>query len=213
MKKLNLYSKLLKTPDDAPVFISEKLELEFLIQAYKLGLFPWTSNPFTWWCPSPRMVLFPSKIHIQKSIKKSLKEYSVKLDHDFNALIKLCALREKTWISDEFIEIYTELFKKNIAHSVEIYEKDSLIGGLYGLVIGKVFFGESMVSLKKDASKVALIRLCQFLEPFDFLIDCQVPNPHLNFMGAQEMDKKNFLKLLEMKVNLNSGFENFKNLL
>lgn len=213
MQKSNLYSKLLKSPDDAPVFISDKLEVDFIPFAYSLGLFPWTSNPVTWWCPSPRMILLPDQIHIQKSIKKALKNYKIKLDQNFCDLIKLCALRKKTWISKEFITIYTQLFKKNIAHSVEIYENDELIGGLYGLIIGKVFFGESMISLKKDASKTALIKLCEILKPYDFIIDCQVPNEHLKFMGAKEIYKKDFLKILEQKVTLESGFENFKNLL
>ncbi|MBF7060002.1 leucyl/phenylalanyl-tRNA--protein transferase [Campylobacter volucris] len=213
MQKSNLYSKLLKSPDDAPVFISDKLEVDFIPFAYSLGLFPWTSNPVTWWCPSPRMILLPDQIHIQKSIKKALKNYKIKLDQNFCDLIKLCALRKKTWISKEFIAIYTQLFEKNIAHSVEVYENDELIGGLYGLIIGKVFFGESMISLKKDASKTALIKLCEILKPYDFIIDCQVPNEHLKFMGAKEIYKKDFLKILEQKVTLESGFENFKNLL
>ncbi|EAH6292088.1 leucyl/phenylalanyl-tRNA--protein transferase [Campylobacter lari] len=213
MQKSNLYSKLLKSPDDAPVFVSEKLELDFISHAYSLGLFPWTSNPVTWWCPSPRMVLFPDEIHIQKSIKKALKTYKIRLDYDFALLIKHCSLRKKTWISQEFIETYTKLFEQNLAHSVEVYENDEFIGGLYGLIIGKVFFGESMISLKKDASKIALIKLCEILKPYDFLIDCQVPNEHLKFMGAKEMIKKDFLKILEKKVSLESGFENFKNLL
>ncbi len=213
MKQSNLYSKLLKSPDNAPVFISEKLELNFILQAYKLGLFPWTSNPVTWWCPSPRMVLFPADIHIQKSIKKSLKTYDIKLDKNFNSLINLCASRKKTWISQEFIVIYNELFKQNIAHSVEVYENNKLIGGLYGLIIGKMFFGESMISLKKDISKIALIKLCEILSPFEFIIDCQIPNNHLKFMGAKELSKKDFLEILEKKINLQSGFENFRNLL
>ncbi|EGK4380325.1 leucyl/phenylalanyl-tRNA--protein transferase, partial [Campylobacter lari] len=209
MQKSNLYSKLLKSPDDAPVFVSEKLELDFISHAYSLGLFPWTSNPVTWWCPSPRMVLFPDEIHIQKSIKKALKSYEIRLDYDFALLIKHCSLRKKTWISQEFIETYTKLFEQNLTHSVEVYENDEFIGGLYGLIIGKVFFGESMISLKKDASKIALIKLCEILKPYDFLIDCQVPNEHLKFMGAKEMIKKDFLKILEKKVSLESGFENF----
>ncbi|EHH0538102.1 leucyl/phenylalanyl-tRNA--protein transferase, partial [Campylobacter lari] len=210
MQKSNLYSKLLKSPDDAPVFVSEKLELDFIPHAYSLGLFPWTSNPVTWWCPSPRMVLFPDEIHIQKSIKKALKSYEIRLDYDFALLIKHCSLRKKTWISQEFIETYTKLFEQKLVHSVEVYENDEFIGGLYGLIIGKVFFGESMISLKKDASKIALIKLCEILKPYDFLIDCQVPNEHLKFMGAKEMIKKDFLKILEKKVSLESGFENFK---
>ncbi|TEY04561.1 leucyl/phenylalanyl-tRNA--protein transferase [Campylobacter sp. US33a] len=214
MKPSNLYTELLNAPKNAPVFLSQKFELDFLVKAYTFGLFPWTSKPITWWCPDPRCVLFPNEIYIQKSMKRFLNRYTIKLDTNFNSLIKLCGKnREKTWISEDFIQIYTELFEKNIAHSLEIYDENELIGGIYGLIIGKVFFGESMVSLKPNVSKIALIKLCEFLKPYDFIIDCQVYNPHLEFMGAKNISRAKFLTLLQQKVCQNTDFNSFKNII
>lgn len=213
MDKSKLYAELLKAPCDSPVFLSSKLEADFIIQAYTLGLFPWTSNPVTWWCPDPRCMLYPNEIHIQKNMKKYLKLYEIKLDENFEKLITLCRQsRKQSWIDDEFIVIYTELFERGYAHSLEIYEEDKLIGGIYGLIIGKVFFGESMVGLKKNISKIALIKLCKLLQAYDFIIDCQVYNKHLEFMGAKNIARKDFLELLKEKCQKTSGFENFKHL-
>lgn len=210
---LSLYSKLINAPKNAPVLISDTLEKEFLLQAYRFGLFPWTNNPVSWWCPDPRMVLFPQKIYKQKSTKRFINRYEIKLDTAFHKLITLCAnTRTPTWLDEQFIQMYSELFKEGFAHSIEVFENDKLVGGIYGLIIGKVFFGESMVSLAKNASKVALIKLCELLEPYDFLIDCQVYNPHLEFMGARTMPRKDFLHILEQKVAQYSGFDEFKNL-
>ncbi|MCX2682425.1 leucyl/phenylalanyl-tRNA--protein transferase [Campylobacter sp. MIT 21-1685] len=214
MDKSNFYSELLKAPYDAPVFLSPTLKSDFIIQAYTFGLFPWTSNPVTWWCPDPRCILMPHQIHIQKNMKKQLTLYTIKLDTNFSELITLCKEQRKySWINTEFITIYTELFEQGYAHSLELYENNKMIGGIYGLIIGKVFFGESMVSLKKNASKVALIKLCQLLAPYDFFIDCQVYNKHLEFMGAKNISRKDFLALLEKKCQEKSGFTNFKTLL
>ena len=179
----SLYSKLINAPKDAPVFLSDKLEKNSLLEAYKFGLFPWTNKPVSWWCPDPRMFLIPAEIYKQKSINRFLNRYEIRLDTSFDELIRLCAsLREKTWLDEDFIQVYSELFKDGYAHSLEVFEGDILVGGIYGLIMGKVFFGESMVSLAKNASKVAMIRLCELLKPYDFIIDCQVYNPHLEFM-------------------------------
>lgn len=213
-KMQNLYQKLLNAPKNSPVFLSEKLECEFLLNAYKFGLFPWTSAPVSWWCPDPRMILRPREIYRQKSLKRFLNRYEIALDADFDGLIKMCAtLREKTWLDSEFIDIYSKLYAANIAHCVAVYDGGVLVGGIYGLIIGKMFFGESMVSLAKNASKVALTRLCDILAPHDFLIDCQVYNPHLSFMGAKMMPRAEFLGILEEKVMQKSGFKNFATLL
>lgn len=213
MDKSRLYSKLLNAPKDSPVFLSPRLESGFILKAYAFGLFPWTSNPVTWWCPDPRCVLFPSEVHIQKNMKNALKNYEIKLDHDFLGLITLCKqMRTKSWIDEDFIRVYNDLFKKGFVHSLELYERDRLVGGIYGLILGKVFFGESMVSVKKNASKVALIRLCELLKPYDFIIDCQVYNTHLEFMGAKNITRKDFLAILEKKCGEKSGFNNFKDL-
>lgn len=210
----SLYSKLTRAPENAPVFFSDKLDKESLIEAYKFGLFPWTSKPVSWWCPNPRMVLVPSEIYRQKSTNRFCNRYEIRLDTAFTELMCLCAsARERSWIDESFISTYSELFKEGYAHSLEVFEKDELVGGIYGLIIGKVFFGESMVSLAKNASKVALIKLCELLEPFDFLIDCQIYNPHLAFMGAKTMQRAEFLRILEQKIQQKSGFEAFKKLL
>lgn len=210
----SLYSKLINAPKDAPVFLSDKLEKNSLLEAYKFGLFPWTNKPVSWWCPDPRMFLIPAEIYKQKSINRFLNRYEIRLDTSFDELIRLCAsLREKTWLDEDFIQVYSELFKDGYAHSLEVFEGDILVGGIYGLIMGKVFFGESMVSLAKNASKVAMIRLCELLKPYDFIIDCQVYNPHLEFMGAKTIQRAEFLGILEQKVGQKSGFDEFKNLL
>ncbi|ARJ56633.1 leucyl/phenylalanyl-tRNA--protein transferase [Campylobacter cuniculorum] len=213
MDKSKLYSKLLTAPKDSPVFLSPELESDFILELYPFGLFPWTNHPVTWWCPDPRCVLFPDEIHIQKNMRKFLKTYEIKLDYDFLKLITLCKqMRVQSWIDEDFIRVYNELFKQGFAHSLELYEQDELIGGIYGLILGKVFFGESMVSARKNASKIALIKLCELLKPYDFIIDCQVYNMHLEFMGAKNIARKDFLAILEKKCEQESGFENFKDL-
>lgn len=154
--------------------------------------------------------MIPSEVRVQKSIKPFLKKYEVKFDTNFQKVIKFCkSTRKETWISKELVEIYTNLHKKGIAHSVEVYFENELVGGLYGLVFGKIFCGDSMFSLKPNASKVALIRLCDKISKFDFLIDCQVMNDHLKFMGAKEMEKSKFLEILSQKTREKSGFESF----
>ncbi|EAJ3622518.1 TPA: leucyl/phenylalanyl-tRNA--protein transferase [Campylobacter coli] len=214
MESSILYSKLADAPKDAPVFLSQKLEPDFILKAYRFGLFPWTNKPVTWWCPDPRCVLYPSEVHIQKNMKKFINLYQVKLDYDFLSLIHLCRnTRPQSWIDDEFIENYHELFKQGYIHTLELYEDEELIGGIYGLIIGKVFFGESMVSLRKNASKIALIKLCKLLKPYDFIIDCQVYNKHLEFMGAKNIERKVFLDILKEKCDQESGFINFNTLI
>ncbi|MBZ7942670.1 leucyl/phenylalanyl-tRNA--protein transferase [Campylobacter molothri] len=213
MDNLNLYSELLKAPKDAPVFLSARLEADFILKAYRFGLFPWTSNPVTWWCPDPRCILEPKAIHIQKNMKKFLNLYEVRLDHDFLKLITSCKnARSQSWINDDFIQAYNTLFQLGYVHSLELYDHDEFVGGIYGLIIGKIFFGESMVSLKKNVSKIAMIKLCNLLLPYNFIIDCQIYNKHLDFMGAKNIPRKEFLKIIEEKCCQESGFKNFKDL-
>ena len=209
-----MLNELLNAPKDAPVFLSPKLEEEFLLKAYMAGLFPWTTKPVNRRSHDPRCVLEPYQIHIQKNMKKALNLYEIRLDFDFLSLITLCKnARVRSWIDEEFIQIYHNLFKRGYAHSLELYEGNELVGGIYGLIIGKMFFGESMVSLRKNASKIAMIKLCQLLEPYDFLIDCQVHNKHLEFMGAKNISRKEFLNILDEKCHNPSGFNAFKDLL
>ncbi|WP_297915660.1 leucyl/phenylalanyl-tRNA--protein transferase, partial [uncultured Campylobacter sp.] len=183
------------------------------------GIFPWFSEdePILWWSPDPRAVLDPREVRVQKSIKPYLKRYEIKFDADFRGFINLCkSVRERekqgTWISEQIAEAYSRLADADIAHSVEAYEDGELVGGLYGLIFGRVFCGESMLSLKSNASKVALIRLCEVLAKFNFLIDCQIMNEHLKFMGAKEMAREEFLALFADLSAQDSGFERFADL-
>jgi len=179
------------------------LSPERLIKAYLSGIFPWyeEDQPILWWSPSPRAVLYPSQIHISKSLRKTLKKqlYSVTYDQAFQAVIDACANSPRdgrigsTWITAEMNHAYTELHQLGLAHSVEAWHNGELVGGLYGLSLGKIFFGESMFSKKADASKVAFVHLSKQLQTWNFkLIDCQVSNPHLMSLGAEEIDRETF---------------------
>ena len=206
-------------PDFAPLASGGDLSEDCLLSAYSTGIFPWFSEdePILWWSPDPRAVLDPREVRVQKSIKPYLKRYEIKFDADFRGFINLCkSVRERekqgTWISEQIAEAYSRLADAGIAHSVEAYEEGELVGGLYGLIFGRVFCGESMLSLKSNASKVALIRLCEVLAKFNFLIDCQIMNEHLKFMGAKEMAREEFLALFADLSAQDSGFERFADL-
>lgn len=206
-------------PKKEPVCYGGNFSVDCLMSAYKKALFPWfcINDKPLWFCPDPRCILYPNSVKLHKSIKPFIKKYKVKLDQNFGNFIKFCKNHreksEETWIDENFIKGYTKLHEENIAHSVEIYENDTLIGGLYGLIIGKVFCGESMVSAKPNASKVALIKLCEILEPFGFIIDCQISNPHLKFMGAIDISRSKYIEIFNLLKDQDSGFYNFKELL
>ncbi len=177
-----------------------------LIKAYRHGIFPWYSDdqPILWWSPNPRCLLFPADIKISRSLNKTLKrmDFTVSFDEDFAAVIQQCsALRSEqqgTWITTDMIVAYQRLHQLGIAHSVEVRRDGELIGGLYGLAIGKAFFGESMFSTQTDASKIALVYLArQLLERGYHFIDCQLPTPHLKSMGAVEVQRQDYLHLLQ----------------
>ncbi len=181
-----------------------------LLNAYKRGIFPWYSegDPILWWSPDPRLLLYPQEIKISRSLRKSLKKFSVKIDTDFKAVIESCReLRQEkgTWILPEVVEAFCELHEMGFAHSVEVYRDGELVGGLYGLAIGAVFCGESMFNRMSDASKVALVHLCEISQEFgiDF-IDCQVPSDHLKRLGAVEVPRSRFLDMLELAVQKSS---------
>ena len=166
-------------PDFAPLASGGDLSEDCLLSAYSAGIFPWFNEdePILWWSPDPRAVLDPREVRVQKSIKPYLKLYEVKFDANFKGFIERCKdVRKKesdgTWISEQIVQAYSHLAADGYAHSVETYEDGELVGGLYGLIFGRVFCGESMLSLKSNASKVALIRLCEVLANFGFLIDC-----------------------------------------
>ena len=174
---------------------------ERLRDAYQRGIFPWYSHgqPILWWAPDPRSVLFPDAVKISRSLAKKLKraEFQVSYDRAFDEVIKACAAPRRgqagTWITDAMIQAYNELHALGDAHSVECWHFDKLVGGLYGIAIGRVFFGESMFTRETDASKVALVGLSRYLSDWCYeLIDCQVHNTHLSSLGATPIPREQF---------------------
>lgn len=169
--------------------------------AYRKGIFPWYSEgePVLWWTPSPRCMLDLKAVYISKRTRRRLRkgDYRVAADTAFDKIVASCAAprpeRPSTWITQEMMEAYSGLHEMGLAHSVEVWREDELVGGMYGLAIGHMFFGESMFSLETDSSKVALITLCRQLEAWGFgPMDCQVGNPHLYSMGAVEIERAEF---------------------
>lgn len=192
------------------VAVGGNLSFGTLINAYTKGIFPWY-NPdevIQWYCPDPRFVLFPDKIKISHSMRNVLNKHLFKftVDNAFAQVITNCRIATRdgdpgTWISDEIEEAYYNLFEKGFAHSAEAWENNELVGGLYGVLIGKVFFGESMFANKSNASKFALINWAQILQKNGIeLIDCQVYTAHLESLGAEFISKKEFTGLLKRLV-------------
>ena len=181
------------------------LSLERLLTAYRAGIFPWFSEhqPLLWWSPDPRAILYLDDIKISRSLRKTLRsqKFELSFDHAFEEVVNACALprqkEKETWITDEMKEAYVALHRAGFAHSIEVWLNQGLVGGLYGVSLGGVFFGESMFSHVRDASKVALVYLAGQLSEWQFtFIDCQVPNPHLEKMGSVEIARPEFEKLL-----------------
>lgn len=178
------------------------LSPERLEQAYRRGIFPWynVGDPILWWSPDPRTLLFPESLRISRSLRKRLRKqtFRVSMDRDFAGVIRACAAPRDpdggTWILPEMIAAYEHLHRLGMVHSVEVWEGAALVGGLYGVAIGRAFFGESMFSRTTDASKVALVHLCQALNQRGFgLIDCQMRTEHLLSLGAQELRRAEFV--------------------
>ena len=177
-----------------------------IVNAYLQGIFPWYSpdQPILWWSPNPRAVLFPEKFKCSRSLKKLInrKTFSTTIDADFASVIQHCAQvprkdQNGTWITDEMMQAYIKLHQADIAHSVECWMDGQLVGGLYGLALGNVFFGESMFSHISNASKVAFAHLVDELRKSNYaLIDCQVTTEHLLSLGAEEIPRKKFLRLI-----------------
>jgi leucyl/phenylalanyl-tRNA---protein transferase len=176
-----------------------------LLAAYERGVFPWYSaqQPILWWSPDPRMVLFPEEFHCSRSLTKTLRNgpYTSRVDGDFGATIRACAAPRRsgpdTWLNPDMIASYEQLHELGFAHSIETYHAGQLVGGLYGIALGGVFFGESMFSLERDASKVALARLVEECRARDIrVIDCKVASGHLASLGAREVSRAQFVALL-----------------
>jgi len=182
-----------------------------LLSAYEQGLFPWygEDDPVIWHSPDPRFVIFPEKLRVSKSMQKILRQktFTVTFNKDFSGVITSCSQIKRpgqhgTWITSDIIEAYTELHRLGWAHSAEAYLDDELAGGCYGILIGKIFFGESMFSRKPNASKTAFITLAQMLfEKGVRLIDCQQHTPHLGSLGAEDISRTEFIALLRDGVN------------
>ncbi|MDX1489962.1 MAG: leucyl/phenylalanyl-tRNA--protein transferase [Pseudohongiellaceae bacterium] len=191
---------------DGLLAVGGNLSSERLILAYSQGIFPWYQDdlPILWWSPGTRMVLYPEKLHVSRSMRKVIKQspYRISFDEAFDQVISQCAeLRldaEGTWITSDMQKAYITLHKMHFAHSVEVWEDNILVGGLYGIAMGQAFFGESMFSTRSNTSKLALIALSKQLQDWGYqLIDCQVPSEHLESLGAQEMQREDFMKELE----------------
>ncbi len=190
---------------DGLLAIGGDLAPKRLLNAYRNGIFPWYSDgqPILWWSPDPRTVLYPQQVNISKSLRKVLRQarFEVSYDRAFEQVITACAAPRKdgagTWITPEMNEAYTTLHRLGHAHSIESWDGDTLAGGLYGVSIGRVFFGESMFSGMRDASKVALVSLARQLADWQFgLIDCQVYSSHLASLGAVTIPRSQFLQRL-----------------
>jgi leucyl/phenylalanyl-tRNA--protein transferase len=202
-------SKALDYPNGL-LAVGGDLSPERLIAAYRRGIFPWYQDPdpVMWWTPDPRAVLYPCELHISRSLRKTLRRdrFRLSCDQQFPAVIGNCAAlrRGETWIDPAMEAAYGELHRLGLAHSVEVWDEHrELVGGLYGVVLGKVFFGESMFSRVSDASKVALVALVWMLRRNGFrLIDCQVESEHLNSLGARTISRLDFEKELAQTVDM-----------
>lgn len=192
---------------DGLLAIGGDLSVDRLLLAYANGIFPWydEESPILWWSPNPRMVLFPDKLKISNSLKQVIKneKFRVTFDQDFGAVISNCAGirragQEGTWIVPEMREAYINLHEAGFAHSVEVWHEERLVGGLYGVSLGKIFFGESMFYLMRDASKVALFFLVEKLKSWEFhLIDSQQDTSHMRSLGCELIPLEKFLDLIK----------------
>ena len=198
---------------DGLLAASESLTPELVVKAYKQGIFPWYSagQPVLWWSPNPRCVLYPEKFHVSRSFRRTLNNnpFEVRTNTAFREVMLACAAprvspktgvaEAGTWITDAMLHVYCRLHETGIAHSVECWADNKLVGGIYGLVLGDIFFGESMFSNRKDASKFAMYYLCTKIKPY--LIDAQVCSEHLLTLGAEKIDRSVFIDLVKLHLN------------
>ena len=195
---------------DGLLAVGGDLTKERLLAAYRQVIFPWDEigQPILWWCPDPRLVLFPEELKISRSLRKVLRkqEFEIRFDSSFENVIKACAdVRTEqgkgTWIIPEMQQAYTELHQEGYAHSVESWLNGELVGGLYGISLGQCFFGESMFSTVSDSSKAALVALAEFSKQAGIkIIDCQMTTQHLLSLGAREIDRQAFLRKLNQHL-------------
>jgi leucyl/phenylalanyl-tRNA--protein transferase len=211
-----ILSKEISFPDveladeDGLLAIGGDLSIERLLLAYRNGIFPWYNEdePICWWCPDPRFVLFPDELSISKSMKSffSKTEFQFTVNKAFNEVIYNCKTvfrkeQDGTWINEDIVNAYTKLHKLGFAHSAEAWLDNELVGGLYGIRLGNIFFGESMFSKKTNASKFAFIHFCRQLRAQNIaLIDCQVYTPHLESLGARMIERKTFISILQKYI-------------
>ena len=204
------YHRALSDPDGL-IAIGGKLTPEWLVTAYKNGIFPWSidDEEILWWCPSERAVLVPGEMKISKSLQKTLrkKNFTIRFDYNFSEIINECANNvnrsDETWITRNMIHAYCKLHDLGISHSIAVYEKGSLVGGLYGVQTGRIFCGESMFQLRSDASKVAFYYLQEYLKKRQFkLIDCQMMNPHLESLGVNPITRQEFMRIVKANLNI-----------
>jgi leucyl/phenylalanyl-tRNA--protein transferase len=209
--QIELFPPLSEANEDGLLAAGGDLSCERLVAAYRRGIFPWFNkhDPILWWSPNPRMVLFTDEVKISKSLNKTLRQTEIKVSFDqaFSDVVNACAAprasqsldpENSTWIHPDMKLAYQLLHEAGHAHSVECWKNGELVGGLYGVAIGKMFFGESMFSRVRDSSKIALVSLCQQLQRWDYpMIDCQIYSDHLASLGACEIDRSEFCQILD----------------
>jgi len=198
--------------DDGLLAIGGDLSQKRLLLAYRMGIFPWFSDgeAIMWWCPDPRLILYPDELRIPKSLRKVLNKnlFQITIDTAFKEVITECAqvrleAGEGTWIVEEMIAAYCQLHKSGFAHSVEAWHHHELAGGLYGISMGKCFFGESMFTRVNDASKVTLVFLAEYLKSLSFdMIDCQMTTEHMIRFGARTIPRDLFLDQLKQSLTV-----------
>lgn len=180
-----------------------------LLAAYQHGIFPWyqSPDPILWWAPNPRCVVFPERLHVSRSMARLLRKnpWQIRCNTAFSTVMRACAMprdyTDDTWINENLIAAYTALHHAGYAHSVEVWQHDKLVGGLYGVALGRVFFGESMFSLLSNTSKYAFIHLVRTLQQAEFaLIDCQVASNHLHSLGAENISGEQFQQILQQNI-------------
>ena len=197
-------------PKEGLLAVGGDLTQKRLLMAYRMGIFPWFSNnqPIMWWSPDPRLVLFPDEIRISRTLKKIIKKkvFHVTMDSAFDQVINQCAQvrlqnNQATWIVEEMIDAYCKLHEFGYAHSVEAWHQGELAGGIYGISLGRCFFGESMFTQVSNASNVALVKLVEYLLSLSFdMIDCQIVTEHLIRFGAKEIPRARFLEKLNASL-------------